>query len=74
MAKVFKKIKNFLYPNRGILGAFAVWVGLLIVSILSVASSEVMQDPSSIVVSFFLNLPIMYLLTCLSIWTYERVK
>jgi hypothetical protein len=63
-----EKIKNFFYPNKGILGVFAVW------AILSLVSLIILQDTTAFIQTLIINLAVMYFLSCLSIWVYEKMK
>ena len=70
-----KQIKNFFYPNRGILGVFAVWAALVLILLFFVPPfSTIRQNPSLLLQDIVVNLVIMYLLSCLSIWIYEKMK
>lgn len=70
-----KQVKNFFYPNRGILGVFAVWAALVLIILFFVPPfSTIRQNPSLLLQDIVVNLVIMYLLSCLSIWTYEKMK
>jgi len=70
-----KQIKNFFYPNRGILGVFAVWAAVVLILLFFVPLfSTIRQNPSLLLQDIVVNLVIMYLLSCLSIWIYEKMK
>ena len=70
-----KQIKNFFYPNRGILGVFAVWAALVLILLFFVPIfSTIRQNPSLLLQDIVVNLAVMYLLSCLSIWIYEKMK
>jgi len=70
-----KQIKNFFYPNKGILGVFAVWAAVVLILLFFVPIfSTIRQNPSLLLQDIVVNLVIMYLLSCLSIWIYEKMK
>jgi hypothetical protein len=70
-----KQIKNFFYPNKGILGVFAVWAALVLILLFFVPPfSTIRQNPSLLLQDIVVNLVIMYILSCLSIWIYEKMK
>ena len=70
-----KQLKNFFYPNRGILGVFAVWAVVVLILLYFVPLfSTIRQNPSLLLQDIVVNLVIMYLLSCLSIWIYEKMK
>jgi len=68
-------VKNFFYPNKGILGVFAVWAAMALFTLFSTPQfSSFLKSTSLLVQTVILNLVIMYLLSCLSIWIYEKMK
>jgi magnesium-transporting ATPase (P-type) len=71
-----KGLKNFFYPNKGILGVFAVWAVTLLLSLFSNPqfSSVLQEDTALLAQVLILNLAVMYFLSCLSIWIYEKMK
>lgn len=70
-----KQIKNFFYPNRGILGVFAVWAVLVLILLFFMPPfNTIRQNPYLLLQDIIVNLVIMYLLSCLSIWIYEKMK
>lgn len=76
---MMNRIRNFFYPNKGILGAFAVWAvfNVLVYSIVLPSSPSfelAVENPSLILVDVAVNLLTMYALSCLSIWVYEKMK
>jgi hypothetical protein len=70
-----KQVKNFFYPSRGILGVFAVWAALVLILLFFMPPfNTIRQNPSLLLQDIVVNLIIMYLLSCLSTWIYEKMK
>lgn len=75
LQKILRAIRRFLYPNRGILGVFAVWAGLaMLMLFLNPMFGFVLEDPYTLAADVAFNLVIMYLLSCLSVWVYEKMR
>jgi len=69
------KVKKFFYPNRGILGVFAVWAALVLVILLfNPAFAQYRQNTAALATDIAVNLALMYLLSCLSVALYEKMK
>jgi predicted transporter len=76
---MMEKIKKFFWPNKGILEAFAVWTIFFVISyslILSTnpAFKNIFENPVTVLTDVAVNLLVLYLFTCLSIWAYEKMK
>jgi len=70
-----EQIKNFFYPNRGILGVFAVWAALALGMIFfNPVFKSLYKDSLMLLQDVVVNLAIMYLLSCLSVWIYEKIN
>jgi len=69
---VLERIKKFLWPNRGILGVFLVWTIFILLGL--VTSAAVLQNWDVILLVLVINLVIVYLFSCLSVWAYEKFK
>jgi hypothetical protein len=72
---MMKQIKNFFYPNKGILGVFAVWAILAMFTLFfNPVFSSFLEDPVVLLIDVVFNLIVIYFLSCLSIWVYEKIK
>jgi hypothetical protein len=74
---VVKKIKNFFWPNKGIVGAYAVWIILFFVNISTsydLLYRAMFESPALILWTFVVNFVVLYLFSCISIWAYEKLK
>jgi O-antigen/teichoic acid export membrane protein len=70
-----EQIKNFFYPNKGILGVFALWaVFVLLMLFFNPLFKNIYKNQFMLLQDVVVNLIIMYLLSCLSIWIYERIN
>jgi len=69
---VVEKIKNFLWPNRGMWGAFLVWAVFVMINVVTSPLIDLGWDVLLAIVA--INLVIIYLITCVSIWAYEKLK
>lgn len=69
-----KKIKKFLWPNRGILGIFLVWTALAMIDLTITLMSYILIDWTVVLESVAINLIVIYFFSCLSAWAYERMK
>ena len=69
------QVKNFFYPSKGIIGVFLLWaIFALLILFFNPLFKNIYQNETVLLQDIVVNLVIMYLLSCLSIWIYEKIN